>query len=578
MVHLSLFYLRSVFPMDFTCTCSARALDEQRLAVAIFLARRDVLRFLSPPSDGQQYPSGMTGCRSHRRPNRTTYSTWTSWFRRHTAEPVVKSYSVHPPCLLRSSSSPPRDLSPPTHDPGPKPSSRQPRPLHVPTDKQLQSAKDSHFRQLRAKIDRYTSALAALRIQSGVMKSCAHYTSELVCPPPTSKKSLRVPRNQSLLPKRSVKSSGCPSSVLHHQAVPLRMKTSTRPRTSFRGASLRASTSVTEYSIDPNSKHTVEHNICKSHLDTVSNLWNEALTVLHSTRMENVVLKPDSSSHVRQLQVMNYLPSVSPSRSPVTVGGDATMSHTDRTGDPSTATNVVCRELTAASHSCVEADYLYGQLHKDQLEKEAVRRRWTHSSSGPLGKSDHDEIEAASDKSPLSRGVTPAHENGSSTPLQLEETPSQKPHSRAASPPSLTSTFSLRHNSIATISPISDTVIAEPLVLCLSTRLHHEILCEAAQRQNKVESSRMRMDGSDCTSTPTVSVCEDLAYDLLERLLNDVVAEIEWQTYRLIDQVVEGELNAEPPDSTSTCSSSPRGLDPQPAYTTTHFDNDVIKT
>lgn len=553
---------------------SGNALDTQRLALAVFLARRDVLRMLSSSADGQQFSSPRaTGCRPRRITDRTTYSMRSSRFGGHAAEPAVKSSNFHYPCPPGTSTSPPRAFSPPTHDPGLKPP-RQTRPLHAPTDRQLQSSKDSHLRQLRSKIERYTSALAALRIQQDVKKCSTPDSSKPACPPPNLR---RKPQNLFSPPKRSAKPNGRVTSVLHLRAVPLRMKASVRPRTSSRSVPLRASTSVTEYPITPNSKRAADHSLYKSDPDLVNTLWNEALTALRNAHTDAVVLKPDSCSSIQQIQDLYYPPPVSLSRSHVTADATTATSHTDGLGGSSTAVHIHPYEPAIAPHPPIETDYLLEQLHKVHLEEEAIRRRWTHLSSVSVDNSVHNETDPVNNED---RALA-CSEPGPSDQLQPKGVSFRKSFSRTSVPtPLATSTddpVAFRGDSVATISPIANTAETDLMKLRLPTRLHRGILTEAAQRQAKMETSRMIMRDSNRTPTSIIDVCEDLASDLLEHLLSDVVAEIEHQTSRLIDQIVEGELCTEPPDSTSSCVSSMHGIDLQLGCSDTAFDKDAIQ-
>ncbi|VDP77126.1 unnamed protein product [Echinostoma caproni] len=201
---------------------------------------------------------------------------------------------------------PVRSLSPPTRD------IDQPKPvrakaLHEPTEKQLQSARDSHMRQLQAKIARYSAAMAELRLQTKAA------TAEKKSSPRDGGSVTQYSgltrgrgRGRSLSGRVQQGSrSGSRSALIRHDVVPLSKRS--RPTQSARRQRTKPSSPIhtdSEMSTD----HTGTDSITKRMHEQVNTLWQQTVQALRHRNPDLIVLEPDSQMDAIPLNNPHVIP------------------------------------------------------------------------------------------------------------------------------------------------------------------------------------------------------------------------------------------------------------------------------
>ncbi|GAA55436.1 hypothetical protein CLF_107947, partial [Clonorchis sinensis] len=348
-------------------------LDRDRLALAVYLARRDVAQLFS--GTGMQPVKVKETKTVLQRPSVSTKPTTQS----------REKPPEHPPESL-----PARGTSPPTRDLDSRNIPHRTRPLHAPTEKQLQCAKDSHLRQLQAKIARYSSALADLRIRPTETirtRSEANGTEAVMRQPP-------VRRRNSLLLRPAPRKSRS-ASFLQQNIVPLGFKMHSRPNSfrpgisSWRNNHRRSVSETHRKSAVPSKQQKIR--------EQVDALWAEARQSLGVVDSEVVVLEPDKENPIQNLndfpsvdappfvileetQKENSQPGTKHARfrtqSPKKIERPRTTHHSVR---PSTK-----KEQGKESPNGVplSVDDVLNQLDEAEAEENSIRHRWAHLSFG----------------------------------------------------------------------------------------------------------------------------------------------------------------------------------------------------
>ncbi|KAF5397617.1 hypothetical protein PHET_09074 [Paragonimus heterotremus] len=291
---------------------STVVLDRDRLALAVFLARRDVARLCASlhtadglstvpvPSHSASSTSDHAAIRAVPRSGKPRSDSPLSG---GSARMIARkeacltktskhgTYTRSRPSENRTTEDglPVRGDSPPTRDVDSKPAIQRSRPLYAPTEKQLQSAKDSHLRQLQAKIARYTSAIAELRIQSCDKPSSNPLTSVRRPAKRTTHDHILLRKHQQQLTSRRT------SSFLRHRMVPLHVK-SARPRRSVTSIHPRTVQPIFSRPTSPAVAFTpplVEQERIR---ENVNSLWLQALQALRSQDKNVILLEPERDS------------------------------------------------------------------------------------------------------------------------------------------------------------------------------------------------------------------------------------------------------------------------------------------
>ncbi|KAA3682327.1 uncharacterized protein DEA37_0001970 [Paragonimus westermani] len=288
------------------------ALDRDRLALAVFLARRDVARLCAPlhTADGLStvpMPSRPTTSNSEHAAIRAlphsskprsdppiSRGSGRVTARKEACLAKISKFGSHTRSHLSENRTsedglPARGDSPPTRDVDSNPSLQRSHPLHAPTAKQLQSAKDSHLRQLQAKIARYTSAIAELRIQSCDKTSSNPLTSVRLPAKRSTHDHIPLKKHQQQPTNRRA------SSFLHRHMVPLRVK-SARPRRSVASAHPRTVQPIFTRPTSPAvtlARPLVEQERIRKNVNA---LWLQAVRALRSQDENVILLEPELNS------------------------------------------------------------------------------------------------------------------------------------------------------------------------------------------------------------------------------------------------------------------------------------------
>ncbi|OON15661.1 hypothetical protein X801_08532 [Opisthorchis viverrini] len=578
-------------------------LDRDRLALAVYLARRDVAQLVSG-TDMQPVKEKKTKTL----PQRPTVSTKPTTQSRVTIRPCSAGHTLAPDCAsqplraenvgLTSStpishgvpqeespghppeSLPARGTSPPTRDLNSCNIPRRTRPLHAPTEKQLQCAKDSHLRQLQAKIARYSSALADLRIrptETTRTRSEANGTGAVVRQPPV--------RRRNSVSLRPVPRKSRSASFLQQNVVPLGFKIHSRPNSFRPGISSwpnnhRRSVSETHRKSAVSSKQ-------QKIREQVDALWAEARQSLSVVDSEVVVLEPDQENPIQNL---NNVPSVDASpyvipeetqkennqlgtkharfrtQSPKRIERLRTTHHSAR---PST------REEQGREVMPLSVDDVLNQLDEAEAEENSIRHRWAHLSFGldrgrrPSVKKEYDSSDAFVTARPILIPNRPEAQLGRRQNTLMKKTAENHMSLPGDTHIVFTKTVpDATYTSKRTQSPLkaqdSGYFANSRIALRLPTQLHRKLLLEAARRHRHfvmVCEQRNILTAEDCKNVHPTRVCEWLADELVDQLLSEVVADIERETSELVEEIVEGELHTEAPDSTLTTHSNMSDLD-----------------
>ncbi|TGZ74442.1 hypothetical protein CRM22_000921 [Opisthorchis felineus] len=582
-------------------------LDRDRLALAVYLARRDVAQLVS--GTGMQPAKDKKTKTLVQRPSISTKSTTQS---RVTVRPCSAEHTLVPDCAneplrvesvgLTSSTAishgvpqekrpehppeslPARGTSPPTRDLDSCNTPHRTRPLHAPTEKQLQCAKDSHLRQLQAKIARYSSALADLRIrptETTRTRPETNGTEPVMRQPPVR------PRNSLSLRPAPRKSRS--ASFLQQNVVPLGFKMHSRPNSfrpgisSWRSNHGRSVSETHRKSAVPSKQQKIR--------EQVDALWAEARQSLSVVDSEVVVLEPDQENPIQNL---NDIPPVN--ASPYVIPGE-TQKENSQLGTKHarfhTESPKKIERLKTTHHSVrpstkkeqskevtngvpLSVDDVLNQLDEAEAEENSIRHRWAHLSFGldrgrrPSVKKEYDFSDASvTTPRPILIPNRPEAQSGRRQNTLLKKTAEGRLSPPGSTPIVFTKTVpDATYASKRTQSPLkaqdSSYFANSRFTLRLPTQLHRKLLLESARRHRHfvmVCEQRNILTAEDCKNVHPARVCEWLADELVDQLLSEVVEDIERETSELVEEIVEGELHTEAHDSTLTTHSNVSDLD-----------------
>ncbi|KAF6779082.1 hypothetical protein AHF37_02118 [Paragonimus kellicotti] len=379
---------------------STTALDRDRLALAVFLARRDVARLCASlhTADGLStipVPShSVTPISEHAAIRAVPHSS-----KPRSDRPVsggsggvidrkeacltkISKHGTHTrsrPSENRTTEDglPARGDSPPTRDVDSKSAIQRSRPLYAPTEKQLQGAKDSHLRQLQAKIARYTSAIAELRIQPCDKPSFN---------PPTSvrRPTKRTPHDHIPLRKHQQQlTSRCTSSFLRHRMVPLHVK-SACPRRSVASTHPRTVQPIFARPTSPAVLFTpplVEQERIR---ENVNALWLQAVRALRNQDENVILLEPERNSDFPFSVEPSVDHFVAPTQCCSTTEGarcfDSARSSPEVVIEPAlracSSLGTVNVDPVPCSMSGINVRALLQELQIAEAEEDSIRHRW----------------------------------------------------------------------------------------------------------------------------------------------------------------------------------------------------------
>ncbi|TPP55737.1 hypothetical protein FGIG_03402 [Fasciola gigantica] len=392
------------------------SLNTELLTLAVHLARRDVARMRSPADLASDQQSSLIGLSNnlhsattrpceplsgqrHLQPSTTAAvkcaASETSIMRsRKTGAPVHQARSVEiEPHIDSVNSLPIRSLSPPTRDTDRWVPNRT-KALHEPTEKQLQSARDSHMRQLQAKIARYSAAMAELRLQAKsqpvekdtvVRNVGGSGTGNCAKGRPLQPRGRALIRGRSYAGRfRSGSKRGLRSALIRQEVIPLDQRSrvirlTETPEAHQPGGNVSDSEISTDYS------HSDE--LTRRMNEQVKTLWEQTVQALRSHSSDLVVLEPDDqfdlmpdlySHSVRastQPEGRNLPVTIPPSPPP------AASTDTPQQNSDCSCPNPVCADSsTDLSSLGLNASGLLREIDQAEAEEAEIRRRWAHLS------------------------------------------------------------------------------------------------------------------------------------------------------------------------------------------------------
>ncbi|CAL8095648.1 unnamed protein product [Calicophoron daubneyi] len=585
-------------------------LDRERLAMAVFLARRDVAQMrlslnrnigfecLQPstkqgpdynvqPANSDQPTRRFTGAQkvSSVSTSKSNIPTRPPTITVRHVEPYMGDSTSHRPEVVSGlnpsvdDTLPVRTDSPPVRDTDAWVPSRS-RPLHEPTARQLQNAQESHLRQLRNKIARYSSAIAELQIHQEPSKSLA---SCLRKPTLQTKNLRRIPKIN-LLRHQSKQSS----SLLRPQLVPLCRKTPQKSSLKVANSSRSSLTTATSPSTLSSSPESLQPDVETA----VNELWAETVHQLYEHNPELVILKPEDPNSPQLVpgfcqpieERINYL--LGPEEKPCYTDG----LHGAHSGhihpQPEWSPTVKSTEI--------DLNRVLEELEEAESEEAEIRRRWAHLSLGTEQETQH----------PLATGLHPVTDRALRTeekavaftsgsgPLVNEdcssvesvEVQTEQNLDKDFKKPPIIFTKNIRPPFAIHCRDQQElkAVPSHTLSLRLPIKLHRRLLCNSSAQKLALDRAREQLEiltAPECRNLRLVRVCEWFTDEIVENIVNEIVIDIEKETSSLIDQLVEGELFSEPPESTLvTDNESDNGLDLSTRTTPTPLsENDDTK-
>ncbi|THD23029.1 hypothetical protein D915_006315 [Fasciola hepatica] len=578
-------------------------LNTDLLTLAVHLARRDVARMRSAAdlaSDQQPSLIGLSNnlhsattrsceplsSQRHLQPSTTAAvkcaASETSIMRsRKTGAPVHQARSVEiEPHLDSVNGLPVRSLSPPTRDTDRWVPNRT-KALHEPTEKQLQSARDSHMRQLQAKIARYSAAMAELRLQAKsqpvekdtvVRNDGGSGTGNCARGRPLQPRGRALVRGRSYTSRfRSGSKRGLRSALIRQEVIPLDQRSrvirlTETPEAHQPGRNVSDSEVSTDYS------HSDE--LTRRMNEQVKTLWEQTVQALRSHSSDLVVLEPDDqfdlmpdlySHSVRvstQPEGRNLPVTIPPSPPPA-----ASIDTPQQNSDCSCPHPVCADSSTDLSSLGLNASGLLREIDQAEAEEAEIRRRWAHLSlkQTDLAAASHavsrqhqnsdDQLHSSrfSNLSAVRRDVngafiTPGAECHGPK-CQSEQQPASGDPFIVTSenePPQYS--YPLKGARKTGSSGV------DRIPLRLSTGLHRAILVNAHEAQlsrDKRQRENNLLTSPSAENLRLVRVCEWISDDLIDQILSDVADDLERQMSCLVDTLVDGELYSEDPDSLS---------------------------
>ncbi|KAF7260002.1 hypothetical protein EG68_02829 [Paragonimus skrjabini miyazakii] len=574
---------------------STVALDRDRLALAVFLARRDVARLCASfhTTDGLStvpVPShSATSTLEHAiravprssKPRSDPPVSGGSGRVIAGKEACLTTTSRHSTCTRSRPSEnrttenglPVRGDSPPTRDVDSKPAIQRSRPLYAPTEKQLQSAKDSHLRQLQAKIARYTSAITELRIQSCDKPSSNPLTSVRRPAKRTTHDHIPLRKHQQQLTSRRT------SSFLRNRMVPLHVK-SARPRRSVTSTQPRTVQPIFTRPTSPAVTFTTPLVEQESIRENVNALWLQAVRALRNQDKNVVLLEPERNSGFPSSVEPSVDHFVAPTQccsatedmrcfDSARSSLEAAMEPALRAYSPLETVNV---DPVSCSMSGTNVCALLEELQIAEAEEDSIRHRWARLTL--KNKADDQILPTTTPSTFIWEPRSPGRSYRSDCAMTDGEKPGQSHaqgitsfpfvFSKSAPPFKSHAHTGSGHREGETNPPVVD----NPLLLRLPTNLHRELLVEASRRRDHLEASRKQLNilsTDECKDLRIVDVCAKFADELVDQLLDDIVVEIDRETSNLVDDIVEGELFTEASDSTLTMNKTPSDLDLTPS-------------
>ncbi|KAF8566785.1 hypothetical protein P879_00645 [Paragonimus westermani] len=579
---------------------STVALDRDRLALAVFLARRDIARLYTSlhtadglstvPVPGRSTTSNSEHAAIRALPHSSKPSSdppisrgsGRVTARKEACLAKMSKFGTHTRSRLSENRTtedglPARGDSPPTRDVDSRPSLQRSHPLHAPTEKQLQSAKDSHLRQLQAKIARYTSAIAELRIQSCDKPSSNPLTSVRLPAKRTTHDHIPLKKHQQQPTSRRA------SSFLQRHMVPLRVK-SARPRRSVASAHPRTVQPIFTRPTSPAvtlAPPVVEQERIRKNVNA---LWLQAVRALRSQDENVVLLEPELNSDFpfSVEPSVNHLvpPTQCYSTTECVRCFDSARSSPEVAMEPALRACPPLENANVDSVSCsmsgINAHALLQELQIAEAEEDSIRHRWARLTLKnkaddqmlPSSTMQTDPLTSIWERRSPGRSYRGDHaiRDGEKSGQSHAQGIMNFPFVFTKSAPPFKSHVHTGsgYREGETDSPVTD----NPLPLRLPTTLHRELLVDALRRRDQLEASRKQLNilnTEECKDLRIVDVCAKFADELVDQLLDDIVVEIERETSNLVDDIVEGELFTEASDSTLTVNKTLSDLDLVPA-------------